>query len=274
MSVTWSGTTSSRAIEYSGAGSYHLARDLDIIGHAHRVELADCGAGEASKLVVRTLASAAANRRIANGEKGCSQVQKGCGCDKKAGRGQDKDGRRRDWRCTDLDSQQVCALEPALAEFHDAGPTAVLLHHPTAPYPDDPLIITGTIANAETDIQKLALDYLRQVKDLTQFDFRPRLPDEWLDQLALEPVQDRTFTWLPIRWPSDDTNFGDPFVSFRVARGRDSNPADEAVILLASEWRPPSASNKTGYLGSEFGLRIVATVRSATGGKRSCASSA
>src|SRR5262249_34847727 len=158
----------------------------------------------------------------------------------------------------------------------DAKPSAVLLHHPTAPFPDDPLIIASFDDGARKEIQKLALDYLRYVNALTDLDYPPHLPDQWLDELELDPqVQDPTFTWLPISWPSADAEFADPSVSFRIARGPDPDLPDasvelndEAVILLASEWRRPLETDQNGYLGSEFGIRVVASVRPGTGGQR------
>ena len=83
-------------------------------------------------------------------KKGCSQVQKGCRSRQKSG---PRPGQGRP-------PPRLAMYGPGLTASlrsgagagnpNDAGPTAVLLHHPTAPYPDDPLIITGTIANAET----------------------------------------------------------------------------------------------------------------------------
>src|SRR5262249_31378402 len=122
-------------------------------------------------------------------------------------------------------------------------------------------------------------DYLRQVKGLPDLDYPPLEgvdgPDQWLEQLELDPdSQNPSFTWLPIHWPSQDENFAEPFVSFRVARGPDPDPphdsvelADEAVILLASEWRRPKETNQNGYLGSEFGLRVVFSVRPSKDGQ-------
>src|SRR5262245_58427895 len=91
---------------------------------------------------------------------------------------------------------------------NDAGPTATLLHHPTAPFPDKPLIVESIDdASAEKNIQKLALDYLRQVKDLADLDYPPLQgvdhEGQWLDQLKLDrDVQNPSFAWLPIGWPS------------------------------------------------------------------------
>ena len=70
------------------------------------------------------------------------------------------------------------------------------------------------------------------------------------------------FRWLPIGWPPeipDDANAGDPFVSFRVERKSDDGILiDQTVVLVASEWIPDH------YLGSGFGIRVVAHVRRQT----------
>ena len=82
------------------------------------------------------------------------------------------------------------------------------------------------------------------------------------------------FRWLPIGWPPKESvpeyaplpdqekaNVGDPFVSFRVDRrlpskGNVDEPAiDQTIVLLASEWL------EGHFLGSGFGIRVVAHVR-------------
>jgi hypothetical protein len=134
---------------------------------------------------------------------------------------------------------------------NDASPAAVLLHHPTAPFPDDPLIVDQI---DDATVQQLAFDYLNQVNEQT--DPPLDLPTRWLDQLdPASPPANPTFKWLPIGWPSDDPDFADPFVSFRVVRETGGEVEDDSVVLLASEWR------KGAYLGSEFGLRVVVSVR-------------
>jgi hypothetical protein len=118
----------------------------------------------------------------------------------------------------------------------------------------------------DATMQKLGFDYLSELKKRTDIDPPLRLPDRWLPQLDPDhPPADQTFRWLPIRWPSDDPKFADPFVSFRVVRSTGSELADEAVILLASEW---SDGLKSAYLGSEFGIRLVASVRRRSDDKR------
>jgi hypothetical protein len=144
---------------------------------------------------------------------------------------------------------------------NDANPTAILLHHPTAPFPDDPLIV-DQIDDTNIKIQKLAFDYLEEVNQLTDIDYPLGLPEEWLKQLNLsERRENPTFDWLPIGWPSDDPEFGDPLVSFRVVRETRGERADEALILLASERREPKEKGQTGFLGSEFGIRVVVSLR-------------
>jgi hypothetical protein len=140
---------------------------------------------------------------------------------------------------------------------NEASPTPVLLHHPTAPYPDNPLVV-DQVEHSTKQIQRLALHYLREVNERTDIDPPLRLPEPWLKQLDpddVPAVEKHTFRWLPIGWPSDDDDFADPFVSFRVVRETGGTVADEALILLASEWR------QDAYLGSEFGIRVVASVR-------------
>ena len=152
---------------------------------------------------------------------------------------------------------------------NDTSSIAVLLHHPTAPYPDKPRTVDEI---DDPTMRQLAFDYLSQANKLTDIG----LPQAWLDQLdPTSPPPNSTFRWLPIRDISDDseTEFGsnpnpdpdpdvnadrettDPFTSFRVVRETDGESVVEAVILLASEWRTKA------YLGSEFGIRVVASVR-------------
>jgi hypothetical protein len=136
------------------------------------------------------------------------------------------------------------------------APISISLRHPTAPFPATPLIV-DTIDD-ET-MQELGSQYLDAVTN----NHNIYLP------IHLPPVQSSTsddllgrnsgfFRWLPIGWPSgkpDDPNAGDPFVSFRVDRkSADGILIDQTVILLASEWIPHH------YLGSGFGIRVVAHV--------------
>ena len=130
------------------------------------------------------------------------------------------------------------------------------LRHPTAPFPTAPRIVSS-INN--DDLQRLANEYLDAVNKNPNI-YRP---------IPIPPVQlsissdlikgEGFFRWLPIGWPpgnADVGNAGDPFVSFRVERKSDDGKLiDQTLILLASEWIPHN------YLGSGFGIRVVAHVR-------------
>lgn len=137
---------------------------------------------------------------------------------------------------------------------------SISLRHPTAPFPTAPLIV-DTID--DDGMQKLANQYLDAVNKNPNI-YRP---------IDLPPVQLTTstdlltrgsgfFRWLPIGWPPenpDGANAGDPFVSFRVERKSDHGILiDQTVVLVASEWIPDH------YLGSGFGIRVVAHVRRRT----------
>jgi hypothetical protein len=139
---------------------------------------------------------------------------------------------------------------------NDASPTTVLLHHPTAPFPDDPVVVDEIDdSTVDSTIQQLGFDYLTVVSELPQIDPPLDLPQTWRDQLNpnhAPPVEERTFRWLP---SGADPDNPDPFVSFRVIRGSSAKPLDQTIILLASEWRSDA------YLGSEFGIRVVAHAR-------------
>jgi hypothetical protein len=134
----------------------------------------------------------------------------------------------------------------------DGSSTAVVLRHPTAPFPDEPVVV-DQIDDATIDgrIRKLGFDYLTIVSELPQIDPALDLPPTWRDQLD-PSVEDPTFRWLPSRVQPESP---DPFVSFRVIRGPGATPVDQTIILLASEWRFDA------YLGSEFGIRVVAHAR-------------
>lgn len=135
----------------------------------------------------------------------------------------------------------------------DGSPTAVVLRHSTAPFPDEPAVV-DEIDDSTIDgrIRKLAFDYLTIVSEHPQIDPALDLPPTWRDQLDPEQVpsvEDHTFRWLPSRVQPENP---EPFVSFRVIRGPGATPIDQTIILLASEWRFDA------YLGSEFGIRVVA----------------
>ena len=134
------------------------------------------------------------------------------------------------------------------------------LRHPTAPFPTAPLIV-DTIG--DDSMQQLANQYLDAVNKNPNI-YRPiDLPPVQLTESSdLLTRGSGFFRWLPIAWPPenpDDANAGDPFVSFRVERKSDDGILiDQTVVLVASEWIPDH------YLGSGFGIRVVAHVRRRT----------
>jgi hypothetical protein len=143
------------------------------------------------------------------------------------------------------------------------APTSILLHHPTAPFPTAPLIV-DTID--DSDMQDLGNQYLDAVTHNPDIDPPISLPPvQTTAMIDLLARGSGFFRWLPIRWPAkmpDDGNAGDPFVSFRVdRRSTGGDLVDQTLILLASEWIPDH------YLGSGFGIRVVAHVRQTTGNK-------
>jgi hypothetical protein len=134
---------------------------------------------------------------------------------------------------------------------------SISLRHPTAPFPTAPLIF-NTI-NSD-DLQRLGNQYLDAVNQNPNIYLPIPLPPVQLT-LSSDMLKRGSgfFRWLPIGWPPekpDDANAGDPFVSFRVNRKSDDGKLiDQTVILLASEWIPDH------YLGSGFGIRVVAHVQ-------------
>ena len=134
---------------------------------------------------------------------------------------------------------------------------SISLRHPTAPYPTAPLVV-DTIG--DDDMQQLANQYLDAVNQNPNIYRLIDLPKVQLSESPdLLTQGSGFFRWLPIGWPPenpDNANAGDPFVSFRVGRKSDDGiPIDQTVILVASEWIPKH------YLGSGFGIRVVAHVQ-------------
>jgi len=154
------------------------------------------------------------------------------------------------------------------------APTSILLRHPTAPFPTAPRIVDTIEAIDDDYMQTLGAQYLDAVRENPNIDPPIDLPPVQKSSLNVLLERDSGFfRWLPIGWPSeqpDDPNAGDPFVSFRVERrSPEGDLLDQTVILLASEWIPdpnPDRKKPGYYLGSGFGIRVVAHVRP-TGGK-------
>ena len=156
------------------------------------------------------------------------------------------------------------------------APTSILLRHPTAPF------LRTVPAIDSLNMEPVGNDYLEAVASNPDIDPPIKLP-----QVFTANSRDffkRRFSgfirWLPLRWPPADLDAldaGNPFVSFRVERkSRAGAVVDETVILVASEWIPdhaPDADANTDpdhppsghYLGSGFGIRVVAHVRPANG---------
>src|SRR3981081_3508530 len=71
----------------------------------------------------------------------------------------------------------------------DGSPTAVMIRHPTAPFPDEPVVV-DQIDDATIDgrIRKLGFDYLTIVSELPQINQALDLPPPWRDHL--DPEED------------------------------------------------------------------------------------
>jgi hypothetical protein len=140
---------------------------------------------------------------------------------------------------------------------------SISLRHPTAPFPAAPLIV-GTIA--DDGMQQLANQYLGAVNRNPNIYLPIELPKVRPTKSG-DPLTRESgfFRWLPIGWPPenpDHANAADPFMSFRVERKSDHGiQIDQTVILVASEWIPDH------YLGSGFGIRVVAHVGPASGNR-------
>jgi hypothetical protein len=128
-------------------------------------------------------------------------------------------------------------------------PTTVLLRHPTTPF-----MGTGNLSSFESDIRKVAHDYLVAANRNPLIDPRLEIPSEWVDALA--PGQsDPSFGWLSFPTPTTQ-QWVSPLVSFAALRTNASDGSlDLIVILMASQLL---AFQPTG---TGFGLRVVAHVR-------------
>jgi len=151
------------------------------------------------------------------------------------------------WKPGRFALHRECWVDP-----NDAAPTRILLQHPTAPF----------VAFLDTDDQKAlqgaALAYLRQADELADLG----LPATWLDSLEppieepSEETEERFFAWVPV----GGGDAGGPVGSFWFERRYERELIDRTAVLLASQ------RMKGGFLGSEFGIRVVAHVRPPDGG--------
>jgi hypothetical protein len=124
------------------------------------------------------------------------------------------------------------------ADRDDAAPTRILLQHPTAPF------VRTLDAGDLKALQDFALEYLRAADRLAELG----LPDVWLDSLA-DP--DGYFAWVP----DEGAKPAGPVGSFWLKRHHDGQLIDRTLVLVASQ------RIKGGFLGSEFGIRVVAHVQ-------------
>ena len=157
------------------------------------------------------------------------------------------------------------------------APTSILLRHPTAPFLrtvpaiDDSQYAAPWEMNTSKRWRAIPISIrpsiCRQCSQTNSRDFFKRRFSGFI-------------RWLPLGWPPanpDALDAGNPFVSFRVERkSRAGAVVDETVILVASEWIPdhaPDADANTDpdhppsghFLGSGFGIRVVAHVRPKNG---------
>lgn len=153
----------------------------------------------------------------------------------------------------------------------DNAPTSILLRHPTAPF------LVTVPAIDDPNMQRVGNEYLKAVTENPDIDPPiPPLPVFTTDSRDFFNRDSGFFRWLPLAWPPanpDDDDAGNPFVSFRVERkSRAGTLVDQTVILVASEWIPDPAPNADSdgpprghFLGSGFGIRVVAHVRPVNG---------
>lgn len=147
-------------------------------------------------------------------------------------------------------------------------PTSILLRHPTAPF----LRTVPAIDNS--NMQDVGNEYIEAVAKNRDIDPPIDLPPVFTTNSEEFFKRGSGFIrWLPLGWPPanpDDHDAGNPFVSFRVERkSRAGEVVDQTVIFVASEWIPdPSSDLKPPghFLGSGFGIRVVAHVRPTNGG--------
>ncbi|BAR55008.1 hypothetical protein ACVIWV_000440 [Bradyrhizobium diazoefficiens] len=126
-------------------------------------------------------------------------------------------------------------------------PTTVLLRHPTRPF-----VGTGDISQFESDMKKVAHDYLLAANRNPLIDPPLEIPDEWINALA--PGQSSPlFGWLAFSAPSTQPS---PLASFVALRTNASdNSSDPIVVMMASQLLASQP------IGTGFGIRVVAHVR-------------
>ncbi|MCP3442564.1 hypothetical protein [Bradyrhizobium sp. CCGUVB14] len=153
------------------------------------------------------------------------------------------------------------------------APTSILLRHPTAPF------LKTVDAIVDGNMQRVGNDYLEAVVRNPRIDPPIELPDVLPTDSRdfFKPGLSSLIRWMPLGWPpanphDDDANrdAGNPFVSFRVERKSPTGELlDQTVVLVASEWIPDPNSDLTPpghFLGSGFGIRVIAHVRPKNGG--------
>jgi hypothetical protein len=133
-----------------------------------------------------------------------------------------------------------------LSDDKQTYPTTVLLRHPTTPF-----IGKGNLSSFESDLKKVAHDYLVAAKGNPLIDPRFEIPSEWVNALAAGQ-SDPSFGWLSFPTPTTRQN---PLASFVALRTNASDSSDSIVIMMASQLL---ASQPTG---TGFGIRVVAHVR-------------
>jgi hypothetical protein len=128
---------------------------------------------------------------------------------------------------------------------NDAGPTTILLEHPTAPFArplatgDEPALQAAALAYL-----RAADAYLRAADEVVGLG----LPDTWLD--SLETPEQGHFSWVPVERGKD----AGPIGSFWLEHAEEGERRDRTLVLLASQ------HFKGGFLGSEFGIRVAVEV--------------
>ncbi|MET4387233.1 hypothetical protein ABIB73_002988 [Bradyrhizobium sp. F1.4.3] len=143
-------------------------------------------------------------------------------------------------------------------------PTSILLRHPTAPF------LVTVPAIDDSNMQRVGNEYLEAVAKNRDIDPPIDLPPVFTtDPRDFIKRGSGFIRWLPLGWPPvhpDGDDAGNPFVSFRVERkSRTGALVDQTVILVASEWIPDKLKPPGHFLGSGFGIRVVAHVRPTNG---------
>ena len=144
------------------------------------------------------------------------------------------------------------------------APTSILLRHPTAPF-----LATVPVID-DSNMQRVGNEYLEAVARNGDIDPPIHLPPVFTtDSKDFFKRRGSGFIrWLPLGWPPakpDYDDAGNPFVSFRVERKSRTTVVDQTVILVASEWIPDKLKPPGHFLGSGFGIRVVAHVRPTNG---------